>query len=349
MILTLSDIKINVDFENLIPKLTSEQFTQLEENMAKEGRARNPLVIWKGHDVLTDGHNRLRILKAHPELKWNYIEQEFADEEEIKEWIIKNALGTRNLTEIQYKLLLSDLYKVRKKKHGGDRGVNKDASTGRFTASTQNGNMRGTKRVSEQLAEELGIAKNTVIRAEQLTDGLDAAEKVLPGTKDKVVTGELKAQKGEVIAWRKQTPEQIKKSVAEIEQRDSKKRKSADRELSAKIDNYSASMASVSTTKYGLQDLLREIDALGDSFLDSLDAMIKRRTKVVDAYEGGAEKVAEHIGEIINKINTMKKGFENGYGYFPALSVSAYPGRPDQCEPPLSAAHQERRYQDHRQ
>lgn len=109
MILTLSDIKINVDFENLIPKLTTEQFTRLEENMVGEGRARNPLVIWKGHDILTDGHNRLRVLKAHPELGWTFVEQEFADEDDVKEWIIKNALGTRNLTEIQFTLLTSQL------------------------------------------------------------------------------------------------------------------------------------------------------------------------------------------------------------------------------------------------
>ena len=50
----LSDIKINIDFENLIPKQTAEQFKQLEENMVSEGRARNPLVVWRGHDTLVD-------------------------------------------------------------------------------------------------------------------------------------------------------------------------------------------------------------------------------------------------------------------------------------------------------
>ena len=98
LILRLSDIKINIDFENLLPTPTAEQFKQLEENMLKDGRARNPLVTWKGHDILLDGHNRMRILKAHPDLGWSFVEQEFEDENEVKEWIIKNALGTRNLT-----------------------------------------------------------------------------------------------------------------------------------------------------------------------------------------------------------------------------------------------------------
>ena len=50
----LSDIKINIDFENLIPKQTAEQFKQLEENMVSEGRARNPLVVWRGLQLCED-------------------------------------------------------------------------------------------------------------------------------------------------------------------------------------------------------------------------------------------------------------------------------------------------------
>lgn len=49
----LSEIKININFENLIPKQTAEQFKQLEENMVAEGRARNPLVLW--NNTLVDG------------------------------------------------------------------------------------------------------------------------------------------------------------------------------------------------------------------------------------------------------------------------------------------------------
>ena len=117
----LEEIKINLAFENLIPRQTAEQFKQLEENMVAEGRARNPLVIWQGHGTLVDGHHRLKILKAHPELRWSVVEQEFADEDEVKEWIIKNALGTRNLTEMQQTELTGRLHIMRKNKRGGDR------------------------------------------------------------------------------------------------------------------------------------------------------------------------------------------------------------------------------------
>lgn len=300
----LSEIKINIDFENLIPKQTAEQFKQLEENVLKDGRVRNPLVVWKDHGILVDGHHRLRILKAHPEIPYTVIEQEFDDEDAVKEWIITNALGTRNLTETDYTLLVASLYKMRKRKHGNNapRG-----ESGKYL-STQNGNTgEEPVRVSEQLAKELNVAKNTVIRAEQFADGLEAADKVVPGVSEKVRSGELKAQKGEVRGWRKQTPEEIKKSVKEIEERKSKK--SSDRALFDRINNIDALMSGVSTTQYGLGELIREIDALGDAFVLSLSSAIKRRKNVMDSYDDSAKEMGYCIDRIIEKLNEMKKGF----------------------------------------
>lgn len=206
VLMELADIKISIDFENLIPKQTMEQFKQLEENVLKEGGARNPLVVWKGRGILVDGHHRLRILKAHPEIKYSVIEQEFEDEDEVKEWIIKNALGTRNLTEMQSTELRGRLYNMRKSKRGG------------FKKSTpQNGELKGrTRGVSEQIANELGVSHHAIETAGNFVDGLDAAEAVVPGFKDDVLTGAVKAQKQEVAAMRKQTPDEIKKSVETI-------------------------------------------------------------------------------------------------------------------------------------
>lgn len=298
----LSDIKINIDFENLIPKQTAEQFKQLEENMVSEGRARNPLVVWRGRDTLVDGHHRLRILKAHPELKWSVVEQDFTDEDEVKEWIIKNALGTRNLTEADYTVLMGTLYKMRKKKHGGDRGNQHTKA-----ASAQNGHMAKEEptRLSEQIAKELGVGKETVKRAEQFVDGLDAAEAVVPGFKDAVLTGEVKAQKQEVAAMRKQTPDEIKKSVQDIKDRKGKK-KVSDKAAFARIKEIDALASGITTTQYGLAELIREVDALGDSFILSLSSMIKRRKNVMDSYDGSAEEIKDRIDNIIEKLNEMK-------------------------------------------
>ena len=299
----LKDIKVSLDFENLIPKQTAEQFKQLEENMVSEGRARNPLVVWRGHDTLVDGHHRLKILKAHPELRWSVVEQDFADEDEVKEWIIKNALGTRNLTELQFTELIGRLQNMRKKRKGNTTSTRTQSGTYQKSQNATNGD------TAEQVAKEIGVNRSTVFHAANFVDGLDAAEAVVPGFKDAVLTGEVKAQKQEVAAMRKQTPDEIKKSVETIKERKGKRNTSSDRELAKKIREVTAEMRSVSTTSYGLAELIREVDALGDSFILSLSSMIKRRKNVMDSYDGGAEEIASCIDSIIEKLNEMKKGF----------------------------------------
>lgn len=297
----LSEIKINIDFENLIPKQTAEQFKQLEENILKDGRVRNPLVVWKDHGILVDGHHRLRILKAHPEIPYSITEQEFEDEDAVEDWIIANALGTRNLTAQEQYILMGKLFKLRKKKRGNPNGVR--GNDGRF----QRDENSPIGRTAEILAKELGVGTNTIKEAERFVDGLDKADSVVPGFKDGVLTGAIKAQKGEVAKMRKQTPEEIKKSVKEIEERKSKK--SSDRALFDRINNIDAFASGLSTTQYGLGELIREIDALGDAFVSSLTAAIKRRKTVMDSYDDSAEEMGCCIDRIIEKLNEMKKGF----------------------------------------
>ena len=312
----LSDLKTESEFENLLPKLTQEQFVQLEKNMIEYGGARNALIAWAGHNIIVDGHNRFRILKAHPELKlYRIIEQEFEDEDAVKEFIIANALGTRNLTEPQFKTMVSQLYKLRKKKHGGT-GANQYTKK---VQSAQNEHTAEKKpnRVADEIANEFGVSRETVKRSEQYDDGLTAADKVIPGTRDRVLAGELKAQNAEVMGWSKGTPEQIKASVKVVEDRKGKKKErqtqvSKDRELLKKIDNIAEQMSGVPTTQYSLSNLLNEIDALGNSFALSLGSTIRQRKSVMDSYSDGPTKVSDHIEEIIQKLITIKKGIENG-------------------------------------
>lgn len=303
MILTLSDIKINYDFENLIPKLTNDQFLRLEENMVAEGRAHDPLLFWEGRDILLDGHNRFRILKAHPEITWRPEYVNLPDEDACKEWIVKNALGQRNLTPNQWDELAGRLYNARKDRHGGDRKSN-----------PQNKDLipKPKRNTSRELAQELGVSHSKVEAAGEFVDGLDAAEKVIPGVTDRVRSGDLPAQKAEVRGWRKMTPEQIETSVNIIEERGSKKRKPEERELNSKVKDVAAAMYSAKPAARTIDGLLIEIDALGDSFIGSLCAMLKRNSDIVAPYDGGGEKVLEHIETIITKLNDiMKKGIEN--------------------------------------
>ena len=59
-------LQINPEFENMIPDLTDDELSQLEENILVEGRIVNPIVVWNG--VIVDGHNRYKIAQKHPHI-----------------------------------------------------------------------------------------------------------------------------------------------------------------------------------------------------------------------------------------------------------------------------------------
>ena len=101
-------IKIKEEFKNLIPALTKEEYKQLENNCIAEG-IREKILIWNG--FIIDGHNRYEI-----SLKWDLeIQTEtkhFQDEEAVKEWMILNQFGRRNLSNYQRSVLALQLEEV---------------------------------------------------------------------------------------------------------------------------------------------------------------------------------------------------------------------------------------------
>lgn len=126
------NLKIKQEFKDLIPPLTSEEFKQLEDNCINEG-IREKILTWNG--FIIDGHNRYEISK-----KWDLdIETEskyFKDEEAVKEWMILNQFGRRNLSNYQRSVLALELEEVFSKKakenlskSGGDKksGLQKSA------------------------------------------------------------------------------------------------------------------------------------------------------------------------------------------------------------------------------
>jgi len=107
-------MQILKELEVLIPPLTSEEFKQLERNILEEG-IRDPLVTWNG--ILVDGHNRYRIATEY-DIDFVTIEKEFTDMNAVKEWMINNQFGRRNLPAYErgkLALRLKDIYSQKAK------------------------------------------------------------------------------------------------------------------------------------------------------------------------------------------------------------------------------------------
>lgn len=206
--MNLNALKIDPEFQGKIPPLTFEELNQLESNILRDGRIINPIIVWQG--LIVDGHNRFTIAKKHPEIPFTTHEKAFANRYEAIIWICKNQLGRRNLTPEQKKYLIGKQYDAEKAIHGGDR---KSSSA---KSSSQNGNLIENPKTCKRIAVENGVSKNTVIRAEEFAKGVDAAEEAVPGTRQKVLSGEVKPTAADIASVARAPPEERPALVAEI-------------------------------------------------------------------------------------------------------------------------------------
>ncbi len=88
-------MKTDEEFRSLIPPLTPEERSGLEELLLKEG-IRDALVVWQEKDILLDGHTRLDIAEKHG-LSYKTVSVSLPSRNAAKGWIIINQFSRRNL------------------------------------------------------------------------------------------------------------------------------------------------------------------------------------------------------------------------------------------------------------
>ena len=211
--MNLSALKIDPEFQGKIPPLTFEELNQLEANILRDGRIINPIIVWQG--LIVDGHNRYTIAKKHPEIPFTVHEKEFSSRYEAIIWICKNQLGRRNLTPEQKKYLIGKQYEAEKSSHGETRKESHDEN-GRFHRSYQIDNSGDVKKTCDRIAAENNMSGISVIRAESFAKGVDAAEEAVPGTRQKVLSGEVRPTAAEIASVARAPPDERPALVAEI-------------------------------------------------------------------------------------------------------------------------------------
>ena len=182
---------IDPEFRDKIPPLTEEEFTLLEENILTDGAVFSPLIVWD--NTILDGHNRYEIIQKHPELTYAVQRLVFDNRYEAISWICKHQLGRRNLTPQQKKYLIGQRYDAEKQAHGGDR-KSAEKSTDKFCPLISSHQTRAT------IAQESKVSEGFVQNAAKYAKGVDAAEEVLPGIKQEILTGAIKPTETAVAA-----------------------------------------------------------------------------------------------------------------------------------------------------
>ena len=206
------NLKIDPEFQNQIPPLTDDEYKQLEENILKEGKLLSPLIVWG--NTLVDGHNRYAILQKHPEIYFSTMPLRFENREEALAWICRNQLGRRNLSPEQKRYLLGKQYEAEKKAARIFRG-------NQYTLAKKSGGDHGDnhhsgKKTCDRIAEENGVSRASVLRASHYTRGIDIADNLSPGIKQKVFSGEVKFTNEEMSKLVLSSPDKRQDVFAEI-------------------------------------------------------------------------------------------------------------------------------------
>ena len=90
-------LKIDKEFEKLIPPLQDTEFSGLTKSILKYG-CQEPIEIW--NNTIIDGHNRYKICKAN-NIPFEVREMDFSDRGEALVYIIEKQFGRRNLLPFQ--------------------------------------------------------------------------------------------------------------------------------------------------------------------------------------------------------------------------------------------------------
>lgn len=303
------ELRVESEFRDKIPPLTADEFKQLEANILEDGEVYEPIAVWNG--VIIDGHNRWKIVQAHPEIPYKVREMDFPDKWAAFEWMYKKQLGRRNLTEQQRTYMIGKMYEARKKSVGNT--TTRRNADGTFQC-TQNGNI-GTQRVSEQIADELGIAKNTVIRGERFSKGVDALREVSPEAADAILSGDVKISKKDVSDLARAEHEQVKQAAEAIENGEPLPAKTTEQNASpSKRPSWMEFDFDEDRPPYSIDNLVEEIEANGEDLERGLRIHISTRAEFISD-ETARNRVENAIGIIIEHLKIFKEEIHNGeYG-----------------------------------
>lgn len=200
------NIQILPELRDLIPPLEGEELSQLEANILSQG-CREPLIIWMQDakdPVLVDGHNRYGICRKH-KLDFKILEKDFESLDAVKDFMIDNQLGRRNLTPETASYLRGLKYERYKQKQRNTEHLkqNQKAENADSSDSTVSVKMTATgnrEKTSQKLAKEFNVSESTIHRDADFAKGIEWIGKSNPQLKQQIIAGKAKVKKDAVRA-----------------------------------------------------------------------------------------------------------------------------------------------------
>lgn len=299
-------LKIDEEFRNKIPPLTEDEFRQLEENIVSDGEVYEPIAVWNG--TIVDGHNRWKIIQAHPEIPYKVREMDFPDKWAAFEWMYKKQLGRRNLTEEQKTYMIGKMYEARKNTQGGDRRSDEFSNGQNVHLKNRDQTLRERKDgTAGQIGKEFGIDGKTVRRAEKFSKGVDAVRKVSNEAAAKILAGEAAVTKTLIadLAWKdKETVKTVADTILNGGYVKKARLPNVTKRTFTKEEPEAQISRGESDAVYSIDDLLEEMRAVNEDFLGKYRRMLKFHAELISA---NASEVTTVMAEVMAEFEKMEE------------------------------------------
>lgn len=178
-------IKIDSEFQSLIPPLTDDEYQRLEKSILSEG-VREPIITW--NETIIDGHNRYSICQKHG-IDCPHVEREFKSRDAAKIWIIENQFGRRNLSKYDSGVLalqLESLYAAEAKR----RQLRKSKD---FVS--QKSDEQTPMRTDEQIAKLAGMSRDTIRKVKAIENEANSGNETAIAARESVKNGDKSINK----------------------------------------------------------------------------------------------------------------------------------------------------------
>lgn len=281
-------IRIDKEFESLIPPLSEDEFRQLEENCVREG-IRDPLVVWhvpNGDDILIDGHNRFKISVKHHGIRFDIKRMTFDLREDAIAWIIRNQLGRRNLdvwAKFDLQKILEPIEKAEAKKRQGTR-----TDITPTLAESKKGETR------DKMAKQIGVSHGTY----QKMKAIDSSDN--ENVKQAVRSGEMSINQAylNVKGFTDKSPKQLHKEfIGRVEKkREDYKEQKKNGIVSIKDANADKENAKILANEL-YSRCMKMGDAIGSVYLDHKEGTINLKELATTLSPEDLRSLRESLGE----------------------------------------------------
>ena len=201
----MNNLKIDKEFEKLIPKLTDEEFFQLEENCKDHG-IQDSIKIWSDENIIIDGHNRYKIAQKN-NIQYETEYMSFDDRGQVIEWMLINQLGRRNLSPDQLSIIRGKLYNLHKytnNKNNSERKkcVNKSANELSKLYKVSPRTIQNDGQFVEEYPEEAEKIYNGEMTKKQVKNEIRKKEtqKIIDKAKAKTMPTNIKLLEGDLFS-----------------------------------------------------------------------------------------------------------------------------------------------------